>query len=62
MAQPAYDKLIKNGEKNLEIVDSDKIKITIQTDKWEDYAKRIAHADNKIFYQEVEKVASIPNS
>ncbi|MDE7521724.1 hypothetical protein [Ligilactobacillus salivarius] len=22
MAQPAYDKLIKNGEKNLEIVDS----------------------------------------
>lgn len=29
MAQPAYDKLIKNGEKNLEIVDSDKIKITI---------------------------------
>lgn len=33
MAQPAYDKLIKNGEKNLEIVDSDKIKITIQTDK-----------------------------
>ena len=26
MAQPAYDKLIKNGEKNLEIVDSDKDK------------------------------------
>lgn len=24
MAQPAYDKLIKSGEKNLEIVDSDK--------------------------------------
>ena len=58
MAQPAYDKLIKNGEKNLEIVDSDEIKITIQTDRWEDYAKRIAHADNKTFYQEVEKVAS----
>lgn len=49
MAQPAYDKLIKNGEKNLEIVDSDKIKITIQTDKWEDYAKRIAQLIIRLF-------------
>lgn len=49
MAQPAYDKLIKNGEKNLEIVDSDEIKITIQTDKWEDYAKRIAQLIIRLF-------------
>ena len=62
MAQPAYDKLIKNGEKNLEIVDSDEIKITIQTDKWEDYAKRIAHADNKTFYQGSRKSGDFPNS
>src|SRR5699024_12717658 len=56
MADPAYDKLIKIGDKNLEIVDSDEIKITIQTDILKDYSKRIADTDNKTFYVEVVNV------